>query len=402
MQPDVLVEGEMHFDASGDGEEIVAHAAEQEPALRIVFVLSGLGAGGAEKVVNMLAHHRRAHGDDVHVLAVSANNAASFFAYDKAISVEALGGGTASGAIGTARRIARLRTRLSALSPDLVVSFLTKVNIMVVLASRGLGLRLVLSERNNFSTQAMSPIWRLSRPLAARAAERLVMQTRQATTLLPPALKDKSVIIPNPVTLRRASPAAEGDGTRVVAVGRLDRQKGFDLLIDAFATVTKLDPRLTLTIFGEGPERAALEAQVQRLGLQDRIRLPGTTKSPVEWLDAGDIFVLSSRFEGFPNVLLEAMSAGLATIAFDCPWGPSEIINTPEVGMLVPLGDIAQLTAAIRRLAGDAALRQRLGAAAARAVAARYATSIVLQQWDNVIAPPMTATVRLPTEQVPT
>ncbi|OKP70709.1 hypothetical protein BTE77_25945 [Ensifer adhaerens] len=356
--------------------------------MRIVFVLSGLGAGGAEKVVNILARHRSARGDDVHVLALNAETPESYFAYDRSVRVEALGGGRSAPAFKTAARIARLRGRLRALSPDLVISFLTKVNIMVVLASRGLGLRVVLSERNNFNTQDMSPLWRLARPLAARLAERLVMQTTDATNSLPPALKARAVIIPNPITLQHARDRTAGAGTRVLAVGRLDRQKGFDLLIDAFAGIAERTPNMTLTIFGDGPERRALEEQVQRLDLADRIRLPGTTKSPVEWIDAGDIFVLSSRFEGFPNVLLEAMSAGLASIAFDCPWGPSEIIDTPAVGVLVPKEDVRQLADAIGRLAADATLQQQIGATGARAVAARYAIQSVLQQWDDVIATP--------------
>ncbi|HEV7322483.1 MAG TPA: glycosyltransferase family 4 protein [Ensifer sp.] len=370
--------------------------------MRIVFVLSGLEAGGAEKVVNILAHHRCARGDEVHVLAVNATSPSSYFAYEKAISVEALGGGTSLRALRTAERVLRLRTRLRALSPDLVISFLTKVNIMVVMATRGLGLRVILSERNNFNTQTMNWVWRLSRPLAARMADRLVMQTKAAAKSLPPELQGKAVIIPNPVTLQRGGVRAQSGGVRVLAVGRLDKQKGFDLLIDAFADVARRNPATTLTIFGEGPERGVLEEKVRHLGLQDRIRLPGTTKSPVEWIDAGDIFVLSSRFEGFPNVLLEAMSAGLASIAFDCPWGPSDIIDTPDVGMLLPAENVEQLAEAMNLLANDAALRQKIGSAGARTVAARYAPTTVLQQWDNVIAPPRTVAALSPTARMST
>lgn len=357
--------------------------------MRIVFVLSGLGAGGAERVVNILAHHRAAVGDEVHVLAVNAASLASYFPYEKSIAIEALGdnGSHITYAFRVAGRVARLRGRLRALQPDLVISFLTKINIMVVLATRGLDLRVVLSERNNYTAQEMSPLWRLSRPLAARSAERLVMQTTEAVDSLPANLRSKAVIIPNPVTLQSCCQSG-GDGTRVLAVGRLDKQKGFDLLIDAFAAAAGHNANLTLTIFGDGPERAALEQKVRHHGLGERVRLPGTTKSPADWMEAGDIFVLSSRFEGFPNVLIEAMSAGLASVAFDCPWGPSEIIDTPEIGLLVPLNDVEQLAAAMHRLASQPRLRKSIGTAGARAVAVRYAASSVLRQWDNVIAPP--------------
>ncbi|TGV62805.1 glycosyltransferase, partial [Mesorhizobium sp. M2D.F.Ca.ET.160.01.1.1] len=117
---------------------------------------------------------------------------------------------------------------------------------------------------------------------------------------------------------------SSGGGTRFVAVGRLEKQKGFDLLLEAFSRVARQLPMVTLVIFGEGPERAALEQQARGLGIADRVRMPGVTNSPVGWLSVGDIFVLSSRFEGFPNVLLEALMAGMATVAFDCPWGPAD------------------------------------------------------------------------------
>src|SRR6185295_12404004 len=103
--------------------------------------------------------------------------------------------------------------------------------------------------------------------------------------------------------------------------------KGFDLLLRSFAQVAPEEPSATLTIFGEGSERGRLESDVQSLGLMDRVRLPGQTAKPGAWLEEGDVFVLSSRFEGFPNVLVEAMGAGLPSIAFDCPWGPSTIME---------------------------------------------------------------------------
>ncbi|MCA1406413.1 glycosyltransferase family 4 protein [Ensifer sp. IC3342] len=355
--------------------------------MRIVFVLSGLGAGGAEKIVNLLAHHRLARGDTVHVIALNATSPESYFPYDRAISVEALGNGKrqALPASGKGWRLLALRRHLQALQPDVVISFLTKINVLVGLATWGLDTAVIMSERNNFRSQEMHVFWRLARPLAARFATNLVMQTNEACRCLPETLRAKAVIIPNPVALPSACARAPGDGTRIIAVGRLDKQKGFDLLLQAYQGVAATAPAATLTIFGEGPQRAALEQQVRDLALSDRVLMPGVTKSPADWIKAGDIFVLSSRFEGFPNVLLEAMTAGLAVIAFDCPWGPSEILGSPDTGVLVPAADVERLGDAIRRLIMDRTLREKLASAGSAAATTRYATSAVLQLWDDTI-----------------
>jgi glycosyltransferase involved in cell wall biosynthesis len=362
--------------------------------VKIAFVLSGLGAGGAEKVVNLLARHRRDAGDEIDIVAVNADSPESYFAYGNAIGIWPLGGRAPKAArlTVTGRQIASLRGRLADIAPDLVISFLTKINILAAFATVGLPAPLVMSERNNFTSQAMSPAWRLIRPLAARRAARLVMQTEAARFALPAALRERAIVIPNPVALPETPPAYTPDGARFVAVGRLDPQKGFDLLISAFARVLRQIPTARLTIFGEGPQRGTLENQVRALGIGDHVALPGVTETPGSWVNAGDVFVLSSRYEGFPNVLIEAMTAGMAVIAFDCPWGPSEILSRPDSGILVPAEDIEKLSEAMMRVAIDPALRHQIAASGAQAAAAHYSMPAVLAQWDDVIA----AAVRAP------
>src|SRR5690606_32032149 len=117
------------------------------------------------------------------------------------------------------------------------------------------------SERNNFTSQTMHPLWRMARPLAARRAIRLVMQTKTARLALSSDLRGRAVVIPNPVALPDGPSALPRDGACFVAVGRLDPQKGFDLLLAAFARVVRQIPNAQLTIFGEGPQRAALERE---------------------------------------------------------------------------------------------------------------------------------------------
>src|SRR3546814_16985490 len=124
----------------------------------------------------------------------------------------------------------------------------------------------------------------------------------------------------------------------MAAVGRLVSQKGFDRLLDAFSRIATDHPDWTLVIWGEGPDRAALEEQRRRLGLDGRVEMPGVSKQPGGWIEQSDLFILSSRFEGWGLVLGEAMAAGLTVISFDCEWGPAEMIEQEKSGILVPIG----------------------------------------------------------------
>lgn len=363
--------------------------------MRVVFVLAGLGAGGAEKVVNLLAHHRLAAGDDVHVIALNATDSTSYFSYDPRIQVEGLSRtGNYSRHFVTMQRVKDLRRLFARIRPDMVVSFLTKINVITVLATAGTGTPTIISERNNFDVQQMSRFWRWSRPMAAFAATSLVVMTERARARQPARVRKKTIVIPNPVTpLPRAMPRPDA-GCRVVAVGRLDRQKGFDILIASFAQVVERVPDAVLTIYGEGPERSALEKQISELGLQETVHLSGVTQVPGEWVSPGDVFALSSRFEGFANVVLEAMSSGMAVVSVDCPWGPSEIVQDGTTGLLVPMGSKEALATAITRVLTDPELRGSFCEAGPPSLD-RFSTATVLAKWDETISqaagrPPLT------------
>lgn len=353
--------------------------------MRIAFVLGGLDAGGAEKIVNLLAHHRCGLGDSVHVLSMNAKTPESYFTYDPRVSVEPFGlpHGSGSRVLSLARRTVALRRRLREIRPDVVVSFLTKVNVQAVMAGTGLRIPVIVSERNNYTLQPMNPVWAWAGRLTAMLAEGVVMQTDVARANLPKRVRRKAVVIPNPIDAVPVAAGGAGGGERIVGVGRLTGQKGFDLLLDAFARAGDRIPAATLTIFGDGPDRDELDRKAADLGITDRVRFPGVTGSPGEWIEATDIFVLSSRFEGFPNVLLEAHAAGLPSIAFDCPWGPSEIIGPRGGGILVPNGDVDALADAMVRVATDPVLRRELGTRARSDT--RFSQASVLAQWDSLI-----------------
>ena len=341
----------------------------------------GFGTGGAEKIMAAIAAHRHAQGDEVQVAGMFMPPAGPFFPYPRGVRLNVLAGDAPRDRLLQLRRLAAIRALIRRVMPDVILSFLTKVNCLTLLAARGTGVPVVISERNNPVLQTPG-FWNRAQQVLARGAAGIVMQTQGQRDDLPPALSDRAVVIPNfcdAVPFRRASP---GPDCHFVAAGRLDRQKGFDLLIRAFARVPH--PGASLTIFGEGPRRQALEDQVRASGLEGRVSLPGIAHGPQEWLGAGHVLVVSSRFEGFSNVVAEATCSGLPVVSFDCPYGPSEMIVEGRNGFLVPPGDVAALAGAMTRLAADPALRNRLGQAA-HIAAARFEQGRIMAQWDAVL-----------------
>jgi glycosyltransferase involved in cell wall biosynthesis len=171
----------------------------------------------------------------------------------------------------------------------------------------------------------------------------------------------------------------------VVAIGRLSKVKGFDLLLCAWQRVSVVHPGWRLRIVGSGPERASLLKLVGELELACSVELPGSSRDVGAELDDASIFVLSSRREGFPMTILEALSKGVPVVAFDCPHGPGEIITHGHDGLLVPRGDVAALAAAIGLLIDDEIERRMMGAAALT-TSKRYAPEAIGERWTALLS----------------
>jgi GalNAc-alpha-(1->4)-GalNAc-alpha-(1->3)-diNAcBac-PP-undecaprenol alpha-1,4-N-acetyl-D-galactosaminyltransferase len=354
--------------------------------MKILMLVSSMHAGGAERVAATLVNAWSARGDSVTLVPTFSSKGSCF--YPVAAGVELIWLADRAGA-GPLARLAALRRLIGETAPDVIVSFLTNVNVAAILANRRKPYPLIVCERTNPAIlSTATPFWRALRRLLYRRADMVTVQTeatRAPFAALVPGIKRLAVIAnPLPPDLA-AMPAAGGEGgarLRLVAMGRLVPQKQFDLLIDAYARLAGDLPEWDLWIWGEGPDRDALQARVRGHGLDGRVFLAGRTDAPWPELRRAAAFVLSSSVEGFPNVLLEAMSLALPCVAFDCPSGPREILRGGEDGLLVPNGDAAALEAALLRLCTDPRLRGVLGARAAEGVRTRYALPTVLAQWD--------------------
>jgi GalNAc-alpha-(1->4)-GalNAc-alpha-(1->3)-diNAcBac-PP-undecaprenol alpha-1,4-N-acetyl-D-galactosaminyltransferase len=170
----------------------------------------------------------------------------------------------------------------------------------------------------------------------------------------------------------------------ILAMGRLTRQKGFDLLLDAFQRSGLAENGWHLAILGEGLERYALVEQATALGVSQALALPGRVSDIGRFLASADIFVLSSRYEGFPNALLEAMQMGRACVSFNCLSGPSDLIVNDRNGFLIPAEDIEELSVALQRLAANPVLRSRLGGQASE-VTKQFSPAKIYGDWLRLI-----------------
>lgn len=359
--------------------------------MRIGCVIASLGSGGAERVMVSLCGAWAARGDDVTLFTFD-DGRRDFHAVPAGVTRIALDIAATStsllGAICTnAARLRTLRRAVRSAAPDVIVSFTDRTNVSTLLAALGLSIPVVISERIDPRRHDIGVAWSALRRVSYRWATGLVVQTERvrpwAETHVSPA---RVHVIGNPLREVAAPRLTAGERTATIAaVGRLVPQKGFDTLLRAFALVHATYPAWRLVISGDGPLRPSLEAQIHALGLDDVVSLPGRTSTVDAVLADSAVFVLSSRYEGFPNVLLEAMASGCACVATDCDAGPSDLLEHDALGLLVPVDDAVALAGAITRVLDDAAYRSRLGESA-RASTQRFAPARMLQAWDDVFA----------------
>ena len=286
------------------------------------------------------------------------------------------------------RRVRQLRHAIRQTEPDVVLSSMTQTNVLTLLATSRMNATVIVREANNPYQSAVGRHWKILRWWTYRKATRVVLLSKDSLTYFSKRVRQRAVVIPNPVmmTAQPRTPASRKEnGKTIVAMGRMVPQKGFEMLLEAFARVAEKHPAWSLEILGDGPLRAELESLVEKLGIAARVRMPGVTKEPGGKLRQADLFVMSSRYEGFPNALGEAMACGLPVISFDCRTGPAEIIRDGVDGLLVPAENVGALGEAMDRLMSDAALRESI-AARAPEVLERFGLQKVMGIWDEVIA----------------
>jgi glycosyltransferase involved in cell wall biosynthesis len=361
--------------------------------MQLTLIIHSLSAGGAERVMSIMANYWVKKGWQITLLTFNDITTPPFYTLDSRIVHIPLGIASQSpnpiiGIWKNLQRIQILRAAISASKPNAVISFLDTTNILTLLATRGLNIAVLVSERNE-PGKYQTRVWQQLRHWIYPFADKIIVQTERAKKHFYSNLESYISVIYNPVLLPPYNKDTFSEQLlnekSLIAIGRLEQQKGFDLLLRAFEQLKDTYADWKLTILGEGSLRAELETLRNQLGLAQRVHLPGRVKNPYEFLHQADIFVMSSRFEGFPNALCEAMASGLPVISTDCPCGPREIIRHEVDGILVPNEDVSALAAAMARLMSNKGERKRL-AARAPEVTKRFSLEKVMGIWETVIS----------------
>jgi glycosyltransferase involved in cell wall biosynthesis len=346
--------------------------------LRVLFFTSTLGGGGAEKHLLRIANHLDREKFDVSLAVVKPCGEFESGLSPDVRKYHLNRRGAGSTTVRMVQSIKPLRQVIRRERPGLIFSVIDLANLVSVTAGRGLANwpKIVLGVQTPPSIaygHSRHPVSRLMLRLIARLypkADQIVALSKGVAAdlaALAPRVRERLTVIYNAGVeaevlegARARVPADElPDAPLVVACGRLKTVKGFSTLLDALALVRKFVPA-HLWIVGEGEQRPALEKKIERLGLQDCVRLVGFQQNPFKYMAEADLFVLSSLFEGFGNVIVEAMACGVPVVATDCPFGPGEIIADGENGVLVQPASATALADGILRVLRDEELRKRL------------------------------------------
>lgn len=363
----------------------------------VLFVRPNLSQGGADRVTRTLL--RTLPRDRFSLkLALVHDTGEMRGGVPSDVKVLGLGGGRAFASAPPLARVIK-QTR-----PDVVFSTSGGTNLPAILAVEATGhrCRVVVSERNVLFHGGKTP-----RRALATAAKRILYPLADAVTAVSVGvgddlerelglLRDRIQVVYNPVVTDELHHGAQqecshpffldGGPPVVLGVGRMVPEKGFDVLLSAFAAM-RAKLRARLIILGEGPLRGALESLARRLGVAQDVQMPGFDANPFKYMARAAVFVLSSRHEGLPGALIQAMACGTPAVSTNCPSGPSEIIEHPgKDGLLVPVDDVGALSSAIERVLQDGGLRTSLAEGGKRA-AARFDLDSSLARYMEAIWP---------------
>ncbi len=364
----------------------------------IVIVVSAMNMGGAQRVVSILSDHWAKNRYVVTLISTFTEKTKSHFQINKNVTLKYLTDSpifSKKNPLNLLWKLICLRREIKSQNPDVVISFLARVNLATALSTIGMKTSLIMCERTwpPFASLNNKFLW-IYKVLFKRA-NKIIVQTQKSKIWMTKNFPDTNVkVIPNPITYpipvhikQSVSPNSLILQNRkvILASGRMVKFKQFDLLIKAFYQIKDKYQGWDLVILGDGEEKDTLKKLLLELGIADRVFFPGKVGNISEWYKRADIFVLSSSVEGFPNVLLEAMSYGVPSISFDCDTGPSEMIQNGINGILVEPDDRELgLVRALNKLILSKELRNKFSCNSIL-LREKYSIKNIMQEWDKVL-----------------
>lgn len=312
---------------------------------RVLFVIPFLSSGGAERVVSIWTSGLARLGIDVHLLVFY--RVEDEYIIDTKVKVHTIKNSREEySRLSRIDKLRMLRQKLKEINPEYVLPFISYIGIIVTLCNFRLNIKVIETIRNNPRCSPNTKLLRGFRNLSVLLSKRCIVQNKEQLDYFPKFIQRKMIILSNPIGTEFIENKKEFDEAgikNIIAVGRLEKQKNFHMLIKAFAIVKKANKSIKLKIYGEGSLYQDLNSYILKLELQDDILLCGRTKNMSKILKEADLFILSSDSEGMPNALMESMAIGLPCIATNCPTGPSDLIQSGVNGILIPVNDYENL-----------------------------------------------------------
>lgn len=342
---------------------------EKNAEKKIAFYIGSLRKGGAERVFVNLAEYFCEEGyrvimvtqyrkEDEYILPDGIDRILSDIEEEKV---------SASRIVNFFRRLNKLHAIWKEQRPDLVLSCIGKNNFMAVVTAIGTKTKPVVSVVGEAKEEYPGRGMRMLADILFSRAAGIVLQTERSRSFFCKKVGEKAVILPNSLNPDFIRPRYEGEREkRIVSVGRMDANKNHEMQLRAFAALKDKYPEHKLVIFGDGELRAYIEETAVKLGIADRVFLPGVVPDVASHIERASLFLLTSYSEGVSNALIEALALGLPVIATDVPsGGTEELMKDGENGLVIPAGDLEALRSAMDRLLGDAAYADELGRRAA-------------------------------------
>ena len=359
--------------------------------MKILFNTMTLGKGGAERVINILSNNFSNTND---VMIITNVNSNIDYAFNKNITVKSI----AKKENKIIRKINRisiikilnLKKEIIKFSPDIIISFLPEPSFRVLLlkkySSKIKKIPIIVSVRNDPKTEYKNPLFYFVMKKLYPLATRLVLQTEDAKKYFKNTINIDGIVIANPVDDTFIEKMYDGIREKIiVAVGRLEPQKNYKMLIDAFEIVSKNHKDYILKIYGDGNLKNKIENYIYSKNLENKIILMGKVNNIKEEIFKATAFVMSSNYEGMPNSLLEAACLGLPCISTNCPCGgPNEILNKGKNGILINVNDFTELANKINFIIENLQIAKRYGENSNND-AYKYLSETVINKWMKII-----------------
>lgn len=354
---------------------------------KYLFVVPSLSKGGAERVVSILASELVNQGREAVVLTYF--KTAQDYLVDPRVKVLCLSGGMESDyeKIGSLKRLALMRRMIMQENPDFILPFLDHVCIQTWVACWLSSLQIVYTVRLYPGKAESSALRKYLKKYLVEHSKATIVQNEEQRNFYESKARSHIHVLPNPVLADyfKISHKQYGDRKKIVAVGRLEKQKNYPMLIEAVKVVSQKRNDFEVEIYGDGSQQQVLKELVADMGLSDCIHMMGRVPDTRAAYEKADIFVLASDFEGMPNSLMEAMASEVTCISTNCPTGPSDLIEDHRNGLLIDVGDTPALIEALTYCLDHPKESEQFAKEARRTVAARYMPETIVSRLIQIL-----------------